>query len=180
MALRESLDEAVASYMTTKYAEVGERESVTAAAKIMQKMGVTEAIVVHDGEPRGIITERDIVYKVVAKGSDPEEVKVSEAMTSPVEMVDENAKVAEAISKMSKLGLRRLGVTRKGKFVGLVTQKEVVSGSLHMRVPLPELASDRFACPYCGQEMKDREELSRHIDQVHVGLGLLEGDRTKW
>ncbi len=35
-------------------------------------------------------------------------------------------------------------------------------------------------CPYCGATMKDQKELSKHIDQVHLGLGLLEGDKSKW
>lgn len=180
MTLRESLDDPVSTYTTTKFAQVETEDSVTTAAKAMQRMAVTEAVVVRKGEPIGIITERDILYKVVAKGSSPAEVKVAEAMTSPVETIEETSRVGEAINKMFKLGLRRLGVTRKGKFVGLVTQKEMVAGSLHLRVPLPELAPTKLTCPYCDEEMKDRTELSKHIDQVHVGLGLLEGDRTKW
>ncbi len=180
MSLRESLEEPVSTHLSTRFANVAADDSVTAAAKMMKEMGVTEALVVQEGEPIGIITERDILYKVVAKGSDPAEVRVSSIMTSPVEVIEETAKVADAVSKLSKLGLRRLGVTRKGKLIGLVTQKEIVSASLHLRVPLPELAPARLACPYCGQEMKDKAELSRHIDQVHLGPGLLQGDRTKW
>ena len=82
---------------------------------------------------------------------------------------------------MSKLGLRRLAVTRKGQLVGLLTQKAIVSGPLGQHVALPELAKPKaFSCPYCGASMNSREELSKHIDQVHLGLGLLEGDRSKW
>ncbi|MFQ5940812.1 MAG: C2H2-type zinc finger protein [Nitrososphaerales archaeon] len=35
-------------------------------------------------------------------------------------------------------------------------------------------------CPYCNSAFKDKDELSKHIDRVHTGSGLLEGDRGKW
>jgi hypothetical protein len=106
---------------------------------------------------------------------------VRDVISAPVATVDSAAKVADAIAKMSKLGVRRLGVTRKGKLVGLVTQKAMVSGGLEQHVALPELASPNLlACPYCGEIVGDRDELSRHIDRVHLGLGLLEGDLSKW
>lgn len=181
MSLRESLDKQVSEYMSEKFAQTGAEDTAARAAQVMQQSGSTEAIVVKEGAPIGIVTERDILYKVVAGGKDASRVKVSEIMSSPVQTVEETSKVMDAIGKMSKLGLRRLGVTRKGKLVGLVTQKAMVSGTLHQNVPLPELAAPgELSCPYCGASMKDKEELSKHIDQVHLGLGLLEGNATKW
>lgn len=181
MGLKESLDEPVSHYASQGFARVGEEEPVHSAAVAMKKAGATEAVVMKGKQPVGIITERDILYKVVAGGLVPERTKSKDVMSSPLESIEETAKVAEAISKMTKLGLRRLGVTRKGELVGLVTQKEVVSGSRNQSVSLPELAKPSGAsCPYCGALMKGPEELSKHIDQAHLGMGLLEGDRTKW
>ncbi len=181
MGLRESLDNQVSQYTSTAYASVDADQKVIDAARMMQAAGTTEAIATRKGEPVGIITERDILYKVVAPGLNAHNVKVVDVMTSPVETVDEASKVSDAISKMSKLGVRRLGVTRNGKIIGMVTQKSVVSGNVDTSFGLPELSKpDQVSCPYCGATMKDRDELSRHIDQVHLGLGLLEGDRTKW
>jgi CBS domain-containing protein len=181
MGLRESLNDPVSSYASSTFAKVAESDSVAKAAKTMQGAGVTEALVVAGGRPIGIVTERDILYKVVAAGSDPSSATVGEVMSSPVESVDEGSKVGEALEKMTKLGVRRLAVTRKGALVGIITQKAVVSGDLDRGLPLPELASPhKIACPYCDEEMNSREELSKHIDRVHLGLGLLEGDRTKW
>jgi signal-transduction protein with cAMP-binding, CBS, and nucleotidyltransferase domain len=167
--------------MTTSYVQVSGDETVAQAAKSMQKSMVTEAVVVREGLPQGIVTERDILYKVVAAGANPASTKVSEVMSSPVQTVEESSKVGEAVATMSKLGVRRLGVTRNGKLVGIVTQKAMVSGDLRGHVVLPELASpNRFVCPYCDAELKNGEELSKHIDQVHLGPGLLEGNRNKW
>ncbi|HMD78960.1 MAG TPA: CBS domain-containing protein [Nitrososphaerales archaeon] len=181
MSLREDLDKPVSKFMSVSFAKIGADETVAGAAKAMQKAGTTEAIVVKGGAPVGIITERDIVYKVVAAGSHPSTVTVADVMSSPVETIDGDSKVMDAISKMSKMGLRRLGVTSKGKLVGMVTQKAMVSGTVHQGVALPELAPpDKVRCPYCEAVMKDGSELSRHIDHVHLGLGLLEGDKGQW
>ncbi len=167
--------------MTPSYVQASGEDTVTQAAKEMKKSGATEAIVVREGVPIGIVTERDILYKVVAAGANPSSMRVKDIMTSPVETVEESVKVGEAIAKMSKLGVRRLGVTRNGKLAGMVTQKAMVAGDLSGHVALPELASpSRFTCPYCDAELKSGEELSKHIDQVHLGPGLLEGNRTKW
>ncbi|MEO9363614.1 MAG: C2H2-type zinc finger protein [Nitrososphaera sp.] len=38
----------------------------------------------------------------------------------------------------------------------------------------------QVSCPYCGSTFKDKEQLSKHIDRIHQGSGLLEGDTTKW
>ena len=168
--------------MSQDYAEVEDTDSVADAAKKMKKGGATEALVASRGSPVGIVTERDILYKVVAAGSSPAAVRIREIMSSPVETVEETAKVGEAIAKMSKLGIRRLGVTRQGKVIGMVTQKAMVSGNVQQNVPLPELAPPGvFVCPYCGAVTKGRDELSVHIDHAHMGgFGLLQGDVTKW
>jgi len=168
--------------MSSSFAQVSATDSVAQAARTMQKAGETEAVVVNNSVPMGIVTERDILYKVVAAGSNPAQVKVREIMSSPVETIDEFSEVGEAIAKMSRLGIRRLGVTSKGKIVAIVTQKAMVTSNVRQNVPLPELAPPSgFACPYCGAEVKTKEDLSKHIDDAHMGgRGLLQGDFSKW
>ena len=181
MGLKESLEESVSHYMIKDFVKVAEDVSIDRAAAAMKEGGTTEAVAMMGGVPTGIVTERDILYKVVATGLSPREVRVRDVMSSPIESVDESAKVVEAISKMSKLGLRRLAVTHDNRMVGIVTQKAFASGSVNERVTLPELAKpNTLSCPYCNATMKNKEELSRHIDQVHLGMGLLEGNRSKW
>jgi CBS domain-containing protein len=182
MSLRDSLNQSVSVYMSTFFAQVSATDSVAEAARTMQKANATEAVVVTGSAPQGMVTERDILYKVVAAGSNPSIVKVRDIMSSPVYTVDEASSVGEAIAKMSKLGIRRLGVTRNGKLVGIITQKAMITGKANQNIPLPELAHpEGFACPYCNAIMKSREELSKHIDRDHMGgLGLLQGDTSKW
>ena len=181
MSLRESLDEPVFRYMSKGFAQVGAEESIYRAARVMQENGSTEAVVVKQDAPVGIITERDILFKVVAAGLYPQQVKAKDIMSSPLECVEDTSKVGDAIAKMSKLGIRRLGVIQNGKIVGMITQKAVVSGNVG-QIVLPELAvPDAFTCPYCNAIVKSKEELSKHIDRTHMGgAGLLQGDSTKW
>lgn len=181
MALRESLDGPVSSYASTDFVRVSMGDAVATAAREMREAGATEAVVMGDHGLIGIVTERDILYKVVAEGLDPRSTKVSAVMSAPVETIEDNSKVGDAIARMSKLGIRRLAVTKKGKFVGIVTQKNLASGRLGHDVPLPELAEPGgTTCPYCGAPAKDNRDLSKHIDRVHLGLGLLEGNLSKW
>jgi CBS domain-containing protein len=182
MDLRETLDDPVSAFTSSSFAQVAGTDSVAQAARTMQSAGETEAIVLSESVPVGIVTERDILYRVVAGGASPALVKVGEVMSAPIQTIDETAKVGEAIAKMSKLGIRRLGVTRKGKLIGIVTQKAMVTGNVGQNIPLPELvAPTGFACPYCSASEKTKEELSKHIDRVHMGgMGLLQGDVTKW
>jgi signal-transduction protein with cAMP-binding, CBS, and nucleotidyltransferase domain len=155
---------------------VGMGDSVVDAAAAMKKGGSTEALVISGTRLSGIVTERDILYKVVAMGLQPAITNVGSIMSAPVETVEETTSVGDAIARMSDLGVRRLAVMRGGAFVGIVSQMTLASGKLAAQVSLPELVRPgHMKCPYCGAESKDSVELSKHIDQDHVGLGVLEG-----
>jgi len=176
-----SLDEPVTKYMSKNVLYLPEASTVVEAARSMQKNGIAAGIVTKNGNPVGIVTERDILYKVVGGGMDPRKAKVSEIMSSPIQTIEDDAKAGEALAKMTKLEIRRLAVLHEGKIVGLVVQKGIVAGSLKEQVPLPELLSpNEFRCPYCGQILESAEAVSKHIDRLHIGSGLLQGDLRKW
>jgi CBS domain-containing protein len=156
-------------------------DSVADAAKIMRDNELGSIFVIKGSEVLGIVTERDVLYKVVAEGKDPSGVNLSSIMSSPVQTIEHSSTVRDAITKMSKLRIRRLAVTKDKKIIGMVTQKSVIAGGEGKKIPLPELTKpDVLRCPYCDEQVRDVEELSRHIDFVHVGKGLLEGNLRKW
>jgi len=78
------------------------------------------------GQPVGIITERDLVIRVLAKNLKPDAVKAKEIMTSPLVTIEPDVTVSEAARRMSRLNIRRLGVTYKGNLVGLVSSKDII------------------------------------------------------
>jgi CBS domain-containing protein len=79
------------------------------------------------GKPVGILTERDLVMRVLAKNLKPDAIKAKEIMTSPLVTIEPDATVSEAARRMSRLNIRRLGVTYKGKLVGLVSSKDILA-----------------------------------------------------
>jgi CBS domain-containing protein len=78
------------------------------------------------GNPVGIITERDLVIRVLAKNLKPDAVKAKEIMTSPLVTIEPEATISEAARRMSRLNIRRLGVLYKGNLVGVVSSKDIL------------------------------------------------------
>jgi len=78
------------------------------------------------GQPVGIITERDLVIRVLAKNLKPDAVKAKEIMTSPLVTIEPEATISEAARRMSRLNIRRLGVIYKGNLVGIVSSKDIL------------------------------------------------------
>jgi CBS domain-containing protein len=78
------------------------------------------------GKPVGIITERDLVLRVLAKNLKPDAVKAKEIMTSPLVTIEPEATISEAARRMNRLNIRRLGVIYKGNLVGVVSSKDIL------------------------------------------------------
>lgn len=181
MDLKEELDRRVSEFTWRKFLKVKPETTVAETAALMESSGCAEAVVVKNGNAVGIVTERDIIYKVVAEGKNPAVLKAEGIMSTPIHTIDKDSKVGNALAEMGRLEVRRLGVTDRGKLVGLITQKEIVHGGTSDKVPLPELASPQaFICPYCGNPLDSAEAVSKHIDMTHIGKGLLEGSADKW
>jgi CBS domain-containing protein len=88
-----------------------------------------------DGSLAGMVSSRDIVAKVVAKGLDPREVKLAElAETSDALSLDADLSVEEAAAMMCQLNRAHLPVTDGTRVIGLVTQRDVTR-SLQFRPP---------------------------------------------
>ena len=79
------------------------------------------------GKPVGILTERDLVIRVLSKNLKPDAIKAKEIMTSPLVTIEPDATVSEAARRMSRLNIRRLGVIYKGNLVGLVSSKDILA-----------------------------------------------------
>ncbi|MBK5132996.1 CBS domain-containing protein [Candidatus Bathyarchaeota archaeon] len=96
-------------------------------AKIMAKNALGCVIVTNKiGKPVGIITERDLVQRVLAKNLVPDAVEAKSIMTSPLVTISPESTVTEAAKQMNSLNIRRLGVIYKGSLNGIVTSKDVL------------------------------------------------------
>jgi len=116
---------AVKDIMTKNVVSVCVENSVFEAAELMSSKQVS-CLVIMDGEmPIGIVTERDIVRRVVAKKM-PLETKVSEIMSKSLITVDADASLKEAARLMSNNKIRRLPVLKQNRLVGIVVAADFV------------------------------------------------------
>jgi CBS domain-containing protein len=79
-----------------------------------------------DGKPLGIITERDLVVRVLAKNLQPATVKAIDIMTTPLVTIDPEATISDAARRMSRLDVRRLGVLYRGDLIGLISSRDIL------------------------------------------------------
>ncbi|MEM2760392.1 MAG: CBS domain-containing protein [Nitrososphaerales archaeon] len=171
------LEEPVGKFIHKKIVMLESDQTVEKAAKTMRDEQIGSILVSEKGEVTGIVTERDILYKVVAGGKDSSRLKLKDIMSKPLVFIDSSSKVKEAIALMAKNNIRRLVVREDKKVIGVISQRAVV-GDLHkMDISIAEIDVPKgVLCPYCGSTFSNKEELSKHIDRMHIGAGLLEGD----
>ena len=100
--------------------------TVKEAAALMLREGVGSLIILEEGQPVGILTERDLLYKVVAVGKVPSRTKVEKVMSSPVITITPGSNVSIAAKRMSELHMRRLPVVEDGKLIGMLTEKDIL------------------------------------------------------
>jgi CBS domain-containing protein len=79
-----------------------------------------------DGLPFGIVTERDMVEKIVAIGTDPSKTSVADIMTAPLVTIDAEAPLIDAARRMVEKQVKRLVVTEHDRIIGIVSQTDLV------------------------------------------------------
>ncbi len=121
---------AVRHIMTRNIISVKNNTLVTEAASVMVRKDIGSVVVTRDGDPAGIITEKDIVRECCAKKLCGGDVKAEEIMSTPLITIDADASLGEAAMLMSDKKVRRLLVKEKGKIVGIITEKDVLRGTL--------------------------------------------------
>lgn len=113
--------------MSSPVITVDEDQSVVDAAEIMSKNRIGAIIVERGGgQPVGIVTERDLVYRVIAKDAVPREIPVKEVMSSPLRTVDPETSLEDAMALMNKANVRRLGVIYKENLEGVISDKDII------------------------------------------------------
>jgi malate dehydrogenase (oxaloacetate-decarboxylating) len=117
------LDAPVEKFMRRTLYFCDPNDTCDKAAAIMQEQNVGSVFVAEEGIPLGIVTERDMLRKLLGQGLDPAVVKLSEIMSSPVTSVAPNTKVRRALEIMAHNGFRRLLVMDDDQPVGIIAQR---------------------------------------------------------
>jgi CBS domain-containing protein len=95
--------------------------SLAEAARLMRDEGIGDVIVVEGEDAKGIVTDRDIVIRAVAEGSDLDTTRLGEVVSGDLTSVAPDDPVERAIELMREKAVRRLLVLESGKPVGVVT-----------------------------------------------------------
>jgi CBS domain-containing protein len=113
----------VRDFMTTNVITIDVQGTVLDAAKLMHQQDVGDLVVMESNEPKGIVTERDLVRRVMAQRK-PLDIKVSEVMSDPLITIEEESSLRDAARKMVKYRIRRLPVTKKNVLVGIIATSD--------------------------------------------------------
>ena len=119
-------EKTVETIMTKTVMAVEMNTTAKDCAKAMAKRGVSCAVVTQEGSAAGIVTERDLVSKVLAESIDAKNVLVRDIMSTPLITVSPDAELSAAAELMARYRIRRLVVVDKaGALMGLVTTGDI-------------------------------------------------------
>ena len=175
--------------------------TISEAIKLMQEKDAKVVLVAHQGEAIGIVSKSDILFKAVAKNMQLSKARLREIMSSPVYSLPPQTTLQEALDYMDKYSIKQIIVSSGTSILGILrraniheqVQKASVSTveSLTEGAPMciinpnavqyvKDLKSAKAVCPYCESPFDDKNALSKHIDRLHGGAGLLEGDTRQY
>ncbi len=129
-------DITVRDAMTRGVICVDYKDTVQEAAEVMKKNDISAVIVTKKGEGVGVITERDIICKLVAANKNPNRVAASDVMTSPLITIKPDASIDDAAKTMRDKDIRRLVVKDKDRIIGVLSEFDIVriEPALHLLI----------------------------------------------
>jgi CBS domain-containing protein len=99
---------------------------VKTAAEMMRDNGIGSVIVTSGEEIIGILTDTDLVRRVVAAGADPMQTTVEKIMSAPIVSIEGDRTLLDANDLMAKEHVRHLGITQNGTMVGMISVRDLV------------------------------------------------------
>ena len=112
--------------MSRRILSVGPDAPVIEAARTMQEAKVGALLVAESARFIGIVSETDLVRRVLAVGGAVHQVRVSEVMTTPIITIEIDRSAHEASDLMAERGTRHLAVTDDGKIVGMLSVRDLL------------------------------------------------------
>jgi CBS domain-containing protein len=135
----------VKDIMTKDVPVMGNENSAAEVVDAMAKYDLGYVMVEMSNKPTGIITEHDIIVRLITQGIAPNSVIARMVYTNPIFTIDQNATVEEAVDLMKHWGVKHLPVTgEKGELVGVLTADNVMFAVPSMMETLKELYMPGF------------------------------------
>jgi len=168
----------VADVMSKDVATGSPDETVVSAAKVMSDRKISCMVVMDSGNMTGLLTETDVLRRVVRNGKDFYRTTLGQIMSRPVESVPSDLSVLDASEIMGQKHIKRLPIVDDGRLVGIVTQTDLVRAltSYGLWRDVSEIMNRNVACVQTGASVAEAAEImtSRSISCVIV----LDGDQT--
>ena len=109
-----------------KIVKVDRDVSVRTAAEKMREHGIGSIFITSGDEIIGILTDTDLVRRVVATGADPQETTVEKIMSAPIASIEGDRTLLDANDLMAKQHIRHLGITKDEKMIGMISVRDLV------------------------------------------------------
>jgi CBS domain-containing protein len=119
------MGKSIREVMTTEVKACEPTATVVDAAKVMAQEDVGPVPIVEDGRLVGIVTDRDIVVKVIAKGGDSTTTTVGDIASANLVTISPDDDLADALGLMAAHQVRRLPVVEGDRLVGIVAQADI-------------------------------------------------------
>jgi len=133
----------VEDVMTREVITIDEHATVKEAAEIMDKNEISCLIALRKGSAIGIITERDLLKRIIVEAKNPEKTKVGKVMSSPLEVVPIGTDMEKALRLMFRKKIKKLPVVDKESLLGLVSLTDVARCQPAMITLLKSFAAAR-------------------------------------
>jgi CBS domain-containing protein len=104
--------------------------TVSEAARLMREKRVGAVLVVEEGRLTGIVTERDVLYRVVAEGRDAQAIRLAEVMTANPQTIHPDKPFPDALHMMHEGGYRHVPVVDDGRPIGIVSARDALGPEL--------------------------------------------------
>lgn len=145
----------VEDVMVKEVITIDEELTIKEAAEIMNKFEIGCVISVRKGKAVGILTERDVLKRVVAEGKDASKFKVKDVMSSPLVVAEPSMDLAEAVKLMFQMKIKKLPVVDEKRLVGLVSLTDIARFQPQMITILKQLAAQQ-STPKSMRKVIDR------------------------
>jgi len=125
----------VTEFMTTKIESIEAERMVYDAIERMVDRRIRSLLVVFPGDAKnaGVITARDVVFRVLAQDKNPQAVKIADIASRPIICIDKETTLDKAVSLMEAKGIARVFICDREAIIGVLSMLDVMAGVLILR-----------------------------------------------
>src|SRR5918999_1142325 len=167
LLMQDVLERPVTSYMHRLFVILDENMSVASAVKEMHSHNASLIMVLRGNTPVGIVTDSDIINKVVMKGEDSDEVFLKSIMSNPLITISPKGTVKQALHLMRLHEIKRIPVADASGILGVVTQESLANA---VRTSVIERTFSRYRSFFCRVLFDKYRRKRPHESQTGVNL----------